>query len=68
MKSEIEKVWQDWEEKCGDLEEQNKKLEFKANESEMRNRELNKSIHSLKREGKEYREISEQARSELRII
>lgn len=68
VKSEIERVWQDWEDKCADLEDQRGKLELRAQDAEARGRELAKALAGLKREGKEQRELAEQARAELRMV
>lgn len=68
MKSEIEKVWSDWEDRCLELEDLKQQAEFKLNESEVRIRDLNKTVTGLRREAKDLREGGEQARQELKII
>ena len=42
VRGEIEKVWTEWEDRCNDIEDSNKQLEFKISEYENKNRELQK--------------------------
>jgi hypothetical protein len=42
VKSELERVWADWEERCGELEGEKRDLEYRLGEAEGRVREVGK--------------------------
>ena len=68
VKSEIERVWQDWEDKCADLEARRAQAQAQAELAEARARDLGQKSQGLKREAREAREAMEQARAELRVL
>lgn len=68
VKTEIERVWTDWEDRCTELDDLKQQAEFRLNESEARVRDLSKSIINMKKEAKDHRELADQARQELKIV
>ena len=68
VKTEIERVWSDWEDRCTELDDLKQQAEFRLNESEARVRDLSKSIINMKKEAKDHRELADQARQELKIV
>jgi hypothetical protein len=59
VKTEIERVWTDWEDRCAELEDLKQQAEFRLNESEVRIRDLNKTINHLKKEAKDHRDLAD---------
>lgn len=53
VKTELERAWQDWEERCRDLEDQKTQVDFRLQESENRVRDLTKQLQQAKREGRD---------------
>jgi chromosome segregation ATPase len=68
VKTELERAWSDWEERCRDIEEQKSLAEFRLQESENRLRDLSKQLQTAKRELKEIRELGDQSKQELKIV
>jgi hypothetical protein len=44
VKTELERAWSDWEERCRDIEEQKTQAEFRLQESDTRVRDLTKQL------------------------
>ena len=44
VKTEFERAWSDWEERCRDIEEQKTQAEFRLQESDTRVRDLTKQL------------------------
>jgi len=68
VKAEIERVWQDWEDKCAELDARRAHAQALADQAEARARETAQRAQALKREAREGREAAEQARAEVRVL
>lgn len=62
MKTELERAWSDWEERCRDIEDQKTQSDFKLQESENRVRDLTKQLQNAKRELRETRDLGDQSK------
>lgn len=68
VKSEIERVWQDWEERCASLERDKQNTEFRLQEAEVKVKELQKGSLQHKKEARELRDLCDQAKQELKVV
>lgn len=68
VKSEIEKVWNDWEDRCGQLEAEKRQLEYRLDDSDLKVKELCQSLQQIKKENKQMKMAIEEREQEIRVI
>ena len=68
VKSEIERVWAEWEDRCQELEAENKQLEFRLSELELRAAEKDKSLALAKKEAKALKTQVDAGAHETRVL
>ena len=68
MKTEVERVWTEWEERLREAEEERAKVEISMEEKDVKIKGFKEEVGEKKREIKELKELVEKARMELKVV
>jgi len=68
VKSEIEKVWTEWEERCAELEAENKALDFKLHQLDHQCADLQKAAAHAKKEAKALKTKVDDRAHEIKVL